>query len=240
MKIFISHASEDKASFVRDLAEALRNRNIDVWYDEYVLTIGDSLREKIDEGLATCDYGVLVLSEAFFLKQWPKEEVNGLFARSIHSKRKLLLPIRHNISTEKILEYSPILADKFALSSDSGIGTIVKHILHVCISDEMKFRHGSSHFTYAHRYLKDPSQVPQIGYELEHGTFNHLLSQLRRQEIIITYGRPYGTYEVACHVMDEERMLELEKDFDIPPTYYAVALQNVIDGFDTPIPKEEL
>jgi hypothetical protein len=50
--VFISHASEDKDSIVRPLAEALIAENLQVWYDEFTLRIGDSLRRKIDSGLA--------------------------------------------------------------------------------------------------------------------------------------------------------------------------------------------
>lgn len=63
---FISHASENKDSFVRSLANALRERGISFWYDEYMLTIGDDLRQKIEEGLLSCRYGIVVLSPAFF------------------------------------------------------------------------------------------------------------------------------------------------------------------------------
>src|SRR5271157_2431745 len=55
--VFICHASEDKDDFVRPLAEALRARHVDVWFDEFVLTIGDSLREAIDRGLAASRFG---------------------------------------------------------------------------------------------------------------------------------------------------------------------------------------
>jgi hypothetical protein len=49
---FISHASEDKDGLVRELAEALRTKGARVWYDEFTLRIGDSLRRNIDQGLA--------------------------------------------------------------------------------------------------------------------------------------------------------------------------------------------
>jgi hypothetical protein len=49
--VFISHASEDKSSIVRDLANALVGEGLSVWYDEFELRIGDSLRRKIDLGL---------------------------------------------------------------------------------------------------------------------------------------------------------------------------------------------
>ena len=42
--VFISHASEDKEVFVGPLAERLRQHGVRLWYDEFTLTMGDSLR----------------------------------------------------------------------------------------------------------------------------------------------------------------------------------------------------
>jgi|GEM_PF-2529510 len=55
--VFISHASSDKA-MVRDLATRLE-RTINVWLDEKSILVGDSITEKIDEGLQGCDALVL-------------------------------------------------------------------------------------------------------------------------------------------------------------------------------------
>ena len=54
--VFISHASEDKDSVVRPLALALKEKGVNVWYDEFELKIGDSLRRKIDQGLSKSRY----------------------------------------------------------------------------------------------------------------------------------------------------------------------------------------
>jgi hypothetical protein len=64
--VFISHASEDKADVARPLCELLTQAGLTVWLDENELRMGDTLRTKIDNGLANCRYGVVVLSEAFF------------------------------------------------------------------------------------------------------------------------------------------------------------------------------
>jgi hypothetical protein len=69
--VFISHASEDKDSVVRDLADALTAQGLRVWYDEFTLRIGDSLRQKIDRGLAASRVGLVVLSPSFISKGWP-------------------------------------------------------------------------------------------------------------------------------------------------------------------------
>jgi hypothetical protein len=66
--VFISHASEDKDDFVRSLANSLISHGLNVWYDEMTLRIGDSLRQKIDKGLANSRVGLVVLSPAFISK----------------------------------------------------------------------------------------------------------------------------------------------------------------------------
>ena len=114
--VFISHASEDKDAIVRSLADALVKGGLKVWYDEFELKIGDSLRRKIDMGLAHSRFGIVVLSQAFFKKGWTNYELDGLVTRSV-SGEQILLPIWHNISKNEVIEYSPSLADKVARST---------------------------------------------------------------------------------------------------------------------------
>jgi hypothetical protein len=113
---FISHASEDKDGFVRELAEALRARGARVWYDEFALKVGDSLRRNIDQGLAGSRFGVVVLSEHFFSKEWPNRELDGLVALEVQGQTRIL-PIWHKVSKDEVARYSPSLADKVALNT---------------------------------------------------------------------------------------------------------------------------
>jgi hypothetical protein len=114
--VFISHASEDKAAIVRPLAEALRNHGLKVWYDEFELRIGDSLRRKIDTGLARSRFGVVVLSRHFFEKGWTNYELDGIVTRAV-SGEQVLLPIWHEITKQQVIDYSPSIADKVARST---------------------------------------------------------------------------------------------------------------------------
>lgn len=114
--VFISHASEDKDDVVRPLANALREAGLSVWYDEFELRIGDSLRRKIDRGLGSSRFGVVVLSQAFFGKGWPEYELDGLVTRAV-SGDQILLPIWHNVSKSEVIKYSPSLADRLARST---------------------------------------------------------------------------------------------------------------------------
>lgn len=114
--VFISHASEDKEAIVRPLAQALVAQGLRVWYDEFELRIGDSLRRKIDRGLATSRVGLVVLSRSFIAKGWTNYELDGIVTRSV-SGEQVLLPIWHDISKQEVVNYSPSLADKVARST---------------------------------------------------------------------------------------------------------------------------
>jgi len=126
--VFISHATEDKAELVRPLALALQGKGVAVWYDEFSLKLGDSLRTSIDYGLANSRFGIVVLSKSFFSKHWPVQELNGLATREVDGN-KVILPIWHKVHFEQVREFSPTLADKLASSSDVGVDKLVEDIL---------------------------------------------------------------------------------------------------------------
>jgi TIR domain len=132
--VFISHASEDKDHFVRPLAESLRSSELRVWYDEFTLTVGDGLRQSIDQGLARSRFGVVVISPSFLQKGWPQRELDGLVAREINPV-KVILPVWHNIDADQIRNYSPILADRLAVSSSKGIDHVTTELLRAIRKD---------------------------------------------------------------------------------------------------------
>ena len=126
--VFISHASEDKEEIVRPLANALVNEGLDVWYDEFTLRIGDSLRQKIDQGLANSRVGLVVLSSSFISKGWPNYELDGIVTKAV-SGEQILLPIWHNITKQQVVDFSPSLADKVARSTTTHtVDEIAKEI----------------------------------------------------------------------------------------------------------------
>ncbi len=125
--VFIAHASEDK-SFVTPLALSLRKRGVKVWYDDFVLKVGDSLRREIDKGLAQSRYGIVVLSHNFFSKNWPQKELDGLAAKE-QIDEKVILPVWHNIDKEGVASYSPTLAGIVAVKSSIGIEAVTNKII---------------------------------------------------------------------------------------------------------------
>lgn len=129
--VFVSHASEDKEEFVKPLVEALQGAGYKVWYDEFTLKVGDSLRRSIDNGLKNSRYGIVVFSNAFFAKNWTQYELDGLVTREMEG-HKVILPIWHMVSKNQVQNYSPTLADKKAINSSlSTIEEIVVQLADV-------------------------------------------------------------------------------------------------------------
>jgi hypothetical protein len=129
--VFISHASEDKATVARPLRDALAALGITVWLDEAQMRIGHSLRRKIDEGIRSSRFGVVILSEPFFGKGWTNHELDGLVTRTVAGEQSLL-PIWHELTAADVMAYSPSLADKVAMSTDQySIDEIAEQIAEV-------------------------------------------------------------------------------------------------------------
>jgi len=111
--VFISHAGEDKDQIARPLATELEKSGFNVWFDDFELQIGDNLRKSIDKGLKNSDYGAIILSEAFFGKKWPENELEGLLSLEDEGET-VILPLWYEVGEEEVKQYSPTLAGRVA------------------------------------------------------------------------------------------------------------------------------
>lgn len=137
--VFISHASEDKPAVVEPLARELSDvHGLKVWYDRWMLKLGDSLRQKIDEGLSFSQYGVVILSPDFFTKGWPKLELDGLFMIEMaNGNKKVILPIIHNMTNDQVRGYSPLVASKMSINTKVGIPEIARQVAEVVLNKDI-------------------------------------------------------------------------------------------------------
>lgn len=117
--LFISHASEDKESVVQPLVNELKELGIKVWYDKFTLRVGDSLREKIDEGLQKSRYGTIIISTSFIQKNWTEYEFNSMITKEMNG-HKMILPIWHKITKDEVISFSLALADRVALNTSTN------------------------------------------------------------------------------------------------------------------------
>lgn len=126
--VFVSYASEDKADVARPIAEGLETAGWSVWLDQYELTVGDSLFQRINDGLTRSRCGVAVLSESFFAKHWPKQELDALAAKETASGAKVILPVWHGIDEHYLAREAPMLADRLGVSTHMGIPYVVEQL----------------------------------------------------------------------------------------------------------------
>jgi hypothetical protein len=126
---FISHDSRDKDQVARPLAIQLSKLMCPVWFDEFSLTVGDSLRESIESGLKECKKCIIVLSPSFFANEgWTKVEFNSIFTREIIEQNRFILPVWHNVEKRQVFDYCPSLADKFAVPWQLGVEEVARRL----------------------------------------------------------------------------------------------------------------
>jgi hypothetical protein len=128
--VFVSHASEDKDEVARPLAKGLEAGGLSVFFDEWSVKVGDSLRREIDRGMAESRFGVIILSHQFFRKQWVQRELDGLTTLEVNSGMQIL-PVWHGVTQKEVASFSAPLGDKSALLTSNGIDHVIQAILRV-------------------------------------------------------------------------------------------------------------
>jgi len=131
---FISHDSRNKKEMAQPLAIQLSRMMCPVWFDEFSLRVGQSLRESIEKGLKECKKCILVLTPEFLSNEgWTKREFNSIFTREILDQENVILPVWHNVSAREVYSYSPSLADKFAVDWGLGIEEVARRLYRAII-----------------------------------------------------------------------------------------------------------
>lgn len=125
---FISHDSRDKATVAKPIYKELTKRGYKVWYDEYSLSIGDSLTESIEKGISECKFAILILSKNFLSNErWAKYELQSIKTRQIIKNEKTLLPVWHDINESDLGENFWLL-DKLGGNTNKGIKKLVTQL----------------------------------------------------------------------------------------------------------------
>ena len=97
---FLSHASEDK-DIVRKLAADLEIAGIKVFYDEWDIRCGDSIRQRIDSGLNECTHFIAIISKSSLSKAWVNAEIDAAFILKLSGKC-VFMPVRINVMPDSL------------------------------------------------------------------------------------------------------------------------------------------
>lgn len=233
--VFISHASEDKDVFVRPLVRALKHCGIQVWYDEFTLRPGDSLRRSIDKGLVECSAGIVVLSHAFFQKEWPQRELDALFTAETFGKSRLI-PIWHGLTAKDVAEVSALMADRVAINSKLGADEVASQLADLLPNETIltgtflaeKIENFQNADIYELEYLRAGCEYRFLKIQAFYEQYTEVLYPMLDEH------RESGIEAMADEI-DHKLNLEqrrLQKKYDIP--------ENVYIGFMEPIKEESL
>lgn len=85
-RVFLCHSKADQ-NFITQLATDLRPARIDVWYDDWEIPPGTSLRSKIFEsGIPECDLFFVYLTQNSVESDWVKKELDAAFIIELEKK----------------------------------------------------------------------------------------------------------------------------------------------------------
>jgi hypothetical protein len=104
-RAFLCHAFEDK-EIARLLAEQLQSAGIETFFDEWSIRAGDSLRTRIEEGLANCTHFLVLLSPKSINRPWVNAEIDAAFVRKVQGRARLI-PLRLGLEIGSV---PPLLA----------------------------------------------------------------------------------------------------------------------------------
>lgn len=124
-KVFICHSSKDKY-FVENLVRKLRFNGIDAWYDDYEISLGDNIIEKINNGLKKSDKGIIIFSNNFFKSEFALNEMDSIIFDYIYDDKYTIIPIilDENIEIPKLINHISPVRIKDIKNYDSELSEI--------------------------------------------------------------------------------------------------------------------
>jgi hypothetical protein len=108
-RIYLAHATEDKTALAIPLAEKLMANGIDVWLDKWEIGYGDSLVQRMEEGLDDCTHFVVLLTPTSITKKWVRAEIDSGFTNDIDGKAKFI-GLRNGLEIDDL---TPFLRTRF-------------------------------------------------------------------------------------------------------------------------------
>jgi hypothetical protein len=102
MKAFLSYTSRD-ANLARRVAEMLRIREVDVWFDQRDLRPGDPLGSALVSGISAVDYFVILITEASAHSNWVQFEVGNAIQRAVEAGLRLIPLVFDNAQVPNVL-----------------------------------------------------------------------------------------------------------------------------------------
>jgi hypothetical protein len=128
-KAFLSYGWEDR-DLAKRIAESLQANGIETWWAEWEIRAGDSLRQRIDEGLRNCTDFMVLLTPTSIDKPWVNQEMDGGLVRKIESEARFI-PLRHRLAASALPPLLRGMLSPALEEFDSDIRQLIHDILGV-------------------------------------------------------------------------------------------------------------
>ena len=123
--VYLAHASENKANLAEPLARTLFDAGIYVWLDKWEIRSGDSLRQKMEQGLSNCSHFVVLLTPESINKPWVNAEIDAGFLQDIEGS-SAFIALRNGIS---VGDLSPFLKSRLCPEIDLNNSVLVDSLV---------------------------------------------------------------------------------------------------------------
>ncbi|MEZ4776391.1 MAG: TIR domain-containing protein [Bacteroidia bacterium] len=159
--VFISHAVEDKQHFTEAFVEALSQTDLKVWYSGYKLKPGNKLMGEIDAAISRSAYCVAIISLAYLEHKWTRDEYAAFYGVETVGQSRII-PIWHGVTESEVRKSSPMMADRFAISSELPTEEIVEKIVSIVRGNPVSRRSGTL-WSSVRRFASNQKRTGLIG-----------------------------------------------------------------------------
>lgn len=231
--VFICHAHEDKEQIVYPLIAALDNVNISYWLDDIEIKWGDSLTERINLGLSSSRYVIVILSECFLSKSWPQKEFLSVLNIEASTGETKVLPLlaAPKDSLASIFERFPFLQDKAFLTWNGNVDQIAKKLKTLVQVEPAKdgspsityenweyFRQIPSHLRHAFSEVISEKTSEFVGRALVFSTIDNFIKNSSNGYFIIKGAPGIGKSAIISSLVKERGY----------PHHFNIALQGIV------------
>jgi hypothetical protein len=123
---FLSYAWEDR-ELAGQIAHLLQGLGVETWWAEWCLKAGDSLRQKIDEGLGTCTHFIVLLTPNSLTKPWVNQEMDAGLMLKLQSK-VIFIPLRHQLEVKELPPLLQGMLSPVVTDPDKDVAQLVNDI----------------------------------------------------------------------------------------------------------------
>ena len=217
--VFISHSSRDKVLISR-IAVDLALEGIPVWFDSWEMELGDSLYERIFDGIDQSTFLIVALSESSVQSKWVKKELNAALSKEEKLHQKIILPVRVD-SCEIPLSIS----DRIYADLADGYPKFIDNLVDLFIRKGLARENTSEDVDMLPIRIRRGFHVNDeaLGFYLNNNRIGQKDKKITRKNVVISDDQYF--YEARNNFYEELQSWDADRDSPIELGDYAENLQ---------------